>query len=237
MKVSYPFTVQSFETDYRRMIKPASLQCRIQELAYLASGAGGASYENLRARGLFWVLNRVHIHMDEWPLWGDEVQLQTWCRERTGPLYQRHFLLWRGEDVLMKATTSWSILTMEGRNIVRELLYPDDFMEPDDLLPYCVKTLPPAGMTMTPAGSHTVVYSDLDSNNHVNNCTYLQWAMDLMGLPYLSAHRLSDIRIGYYREAHPDEIIDFFLGKSGCDRYVEGRVGGERSFCIQLTFA
>ena len=236
MKVDYPFSVLSYETDFRRWMKPAALQNRIQELAYLASEAGGASYSVLRSRGLFWALNRIHIQVDEWPLWGDELKLQTWLFERTGPLYQRQFILQRGNEVLMKATSSWTLLTIENRMICRELVYPAELMEPECVLPNCEKTLPPAGMAMEAAGCHDVVYSDLDSNKHVNNCIYLQWAMDLMGLDFLSAHRLTDIRTGYYREIHPGERVEFFLGTDGADRYVEGRIGEERSFCIQLTF-
>lgn len=247
MKVHYPFTVQSYETDLQRKMKPFALQCRLQELAYLASEAGGASYAELRQRGFFWVLNRIHIAVDQWPCWGDELTLSSWFRARTGPLYQRHFVLCRNDspdaETLVRATSSWTIIALENRSVIRDMVYPADYAEEEDLLPFCEKLLVPPGVELVPAGvAHTAVYSDLDSNGHVNNCFYPQWATDLLGIRYLSTHRLTDIQVGYYREIHPGERVDFFLGhnpEASADSavwYVEGRVGDDRSFVVRLTY-
>jgi len=246
MKIHYPFTVQSFETDLLRRIKPFALQSRLQELAYLGSAAGGASYADLRKRGLFWALNRIHIHIDEWPLWGDGLDLESWFRGRTGPMYQRHFVLRRTDGPetapLVKATSSWTVLQLDGRGITREMVHPEGFAEEEDLLPFCTKTLPPSGVELAPAGSHEVLFSDLDSNGHVNNCFYAQWGTDLLGVRYLSNCRLSDIRVTYYREIYPGQRVDFLLGHApgasaaGGTWYVEGCVDEARAFCLQLDF-
>jgi hypothetical protein len=53
---------------------------------------------------------------------------------------------------------------------------------------------------------------------------------------------LTDIQVGYYREIHPGEQVDFFLGHNpeasltAATWYVEGRVAGERSFVVRLAF-
>ena len=73
MIATYPFTVESFEADFQRQIKPFALQSRLQELTYRASATGGAGYAVLRERGLFWALNRMHIVVDRWPVWGEDV--------------------------------------------------------------------------------------------------------------------------------------------------------------------
>ena len=246
MKTHYAFSVQSFETDLHRQIKPHALQSRIQELAYLGSEAGGSGYAELRRKGLFWALNRMHIHVDEWPLWGDDLEMISWACGRTGPLNQRNFVLHRASDPegepLVKATSSWTVLHVDGRGISRERVYPEGFDEMEEVLPFCTKTVPPSDVEMAPAGSRLSQYSELDSNGHVNNCCYVQWATDLLGVRYLSSRRLTDIQVSYYREIHPDEQVDFLLGHSpdatatDCVWWVEGRVGGERSFCIRLEF-
>ena len=246
MRAEYPFTVESFETDYDRRIKPFALQSRLQELTYRASAAGGAGYADLRERGLFWALNRMHIAVDRWPEWGEDLMLQSWFRGRTGPMYQRHYVLLRADDPegapLVRATSSWTVITLEGRNVTRELVYPENFAEEEDLLPFCPKILTPGDVELAPAGSRRALYSDLDSNGHVNNCFYPQWGADLLGFPYLSTHQLTDIQVGYYREIHPGEQVDFLLGhnpEANADDavwYVEGRVAGERSFVVRLDF-
>ena len=246
MIIDYPFTVESFETDLQRQIKPFALQSRLQELTYRACAAGGAGYASLRERGLFWALNRMHIVVDRWPLWGDNLVLQSWFRGRTGPMYQRNYVLRPADDAagapLVRATSAWTVIALEGRSVSREMVYPDGFAEEEDLLPFCQKVLVPSEVELAPAGSRVAAYSDLDSNGHVNNCFYPQWAADLLGIRYLSSHRLTDIQVGYYREIHSGEQADFFLGhnpEASADSavwYAEGRVAGERSFVVRLAF-
>lgn len=246
MIATYPFTVESFEADFQRQIKPFALQSRLQELTYRASAAGGAGYAVLREHGLFWALNRMHIVVDRWPVWGEEVVLQSWFHGRTGPMYQREYELRLAGDPhgapLVRATSAWTVITLEGRNVTRELVYPESFAEEKDGLPFCPKVLVPGDVELAPAGSRKALYSDLDSNGHVNNCFYPQWGADLLGGPYLSSHRLTDIQAGYYREIHPGEQVDFLLGHNPAATaaaavwYVEGRVAGERSFVVRLDF-
>lgn len=247
MKQNYLFSVESFETDYDRRIKPFALQSRLQELTYRASAAGGASYADLRERGLFWALNRMHIIVDRWPLWGEDLELQSWFRGRTGPMYQRNYVLRKAGETdaspLVSATSAWTVIALEGRGVSREMFYPEGFAEAEDLLPFCPKVLVPADVELAPAGSRMAAWSDLDSNGHVNNCFYPQWAADLLGFKYLSSHQLRDIQVGYYREIHPGEQVDFFLGHNpGANAadavwYTEGRVSGERSFVVRLAFS
>lgn len=248
MFIDYPFTVESFETDFDRRIKPFALQSRLQELTYRASAAGGAGYADLRERGLFWALNRMHIVVDRWPLWGEDLVLQSWFRGRNGPMYQRNYVLRKAGDAgaapLVRATSAWTVIALEGRGVSREMVYPDDFAEEEeDLLPFCPKVLVPAGIELATAGSRMAAWSDLDSNGHVNNCFYPQWAADLLGFKYLSSHQLTGIQVGYYREIHPGEQVDFFLGHNPEANaatavwYAEGRVAGERSFVVRLAFS
>ena len=246
MKSEYLFTVESFETDYLRQIKPFALQSRLQELTYRACAAGGAGYAQLRERGLFWALNRMHIAVDRWPEWGEDLVLHSWFRGRSGPMYQRNYVLRRTDDPegapLVRATSAWTVIALEGRGVTREMVYPEGFAEEEDLLPFCPKVLAPSDVELAPAGSCVAAYSDLDSNGHVNNCFYPQWATDLLGIRYLSSHRLTDIQVGYYREIHPGEQVDFFLGHNpeasaeSAIWYAEGRVSGERSFVVRLAF-
>ena len=242
----YSFPVESFETGFDRRIKPFALQSRLQELTYRASEEGGAGYAVLRERGLFWALNRMHIEVDRWPAWGENLVLQSWFRGRTGPMYQRNYVLRQAGDPngapMVRATSAWTVITLEGRNVTREPVYPEDFAEDADLLPFCPKVLTPGDVELAPAGSRKALYSDLDSNGHVNNCFYPQWGADLLGFPYLSTHRLTDIQVGYYREIHPGEQVDFLLGHNpgatadAAVWYVEGRIAGERSFVVRLDF-
>ena len=219
-KIERSFEVRSYETDPRNRMRADCVQNKLQELAYIGSQAFGASYFDLRERGLFWVLNRMHIRLLDTPVWGDKVDAQTWSRGMFGPLYHRNFL-WRGKDgrPLLAATSAWSVLDLESRSIKRESVLADEghveedtFTTPDGAPQFCGKVAAPRDLGLLPAGEHSAAWTDLDTNAHVNNCTYLRWALDLLGFDYLSTHSLRDIQICYFHEIHPGQTVRFLSG-------------------------
>lgn len=241
LKVQEQFEVRSYETDVFRRLKPFFLQTHVQEMAYKGSEFCGAGYELLRSQGFFWALNRLHLHILDWPLWGEEVVLQTWSRAKAGPLWHRNFKMFRpgAEDSpLMLGTSAWTMLNIADRSICREDNgFNQAYHLAEDTLPFCGKIVIPAETVMEDAGSHTVAFSDLDSNAHANNCMYTQWAVDTLPLDYLTTHELRDLQICYYRELHYGETVHFRLGGTQSKRYLQGMAGDTVCFVVEMEFA
>lgn len=241
MKVQESFTVQSFESDIKRRMKPFFMQSHVQELAYKGSAACGTGYADLRGRNLFWALNRIHLNIAEWPLWGDELCMQTWSRAKAGPLWHRNFKLFRPgseEAPLMLGSSVWTILDLENRSICSDSLgFKEEYHIPEDSLPLCSKILIPRGLAMEYKGSHKVSYSELDSNSHANNCMYTQWAVDCLDFDYLASHRLRDLRIGYHKELHYGDSVDLLLGRDADEKwYLKGVLDGAVCFVVAMQF-
>ena len=240
LKVQEQFEVKSYETDVCRRLKPFFLQSHVQEMAYQGSEFCGASYEQLRADNLFWALNRMHLQITEWPLWGEEVCLQTWSRAKAGPLWHRNFRMFRpgAEDSpLMLGTSAWTMLNLADRSICREEHgFNQAYHLEEDTLPFCSKILIPKEVEMEDAGAHTVVYSDLDSNAHANNCMYTQWSVDTLPPGYAAGHELRDLQICYYRELHYGERVLFRLGHMQDKWYLQGMLGDTVCFVVEMEF-
>ncbi len=235
------FKVQSYEADVNNRLKPFFLQSHVQEMAYQGSEFCGASYEQLRAQGLFWALNRMHLHVFDWPLWGEEVVLQTWSRAKAGPLWHRNFRMFRPgkeDSPVMLGTSAWTMLNLADRSICREERgFNQACHLAEDTLPFCSKILIPKEVAMEPAGSHTVTFSDLDSNSHANNCMYTQWAVDTLPPGYLAERDLRDLQICYYRELHYGETVLFRLGRTQDSWYLQGMTGDSVCFVVEMEFS
>ena len=202
-KVIQTFTVLSYETDLAKRIKPFFIQNHVQEAGYAGSEFCGAGYDTLRALGLSWVLNRMHLSFNGLPLWGDELRMETWSRGQMGPLWHRNFRLFRGPELLMLGTSAWTVLDLENRSLFRgETPFRNDSHLAEDTLPLCTKIILPKELELQPAGSHTPLFSEIDTNAHVNNCYYTQWAMDALPFDYLRDHELKDLEINYLSEVH-----------------------------------
>lgn len=240
-KVQDIFILQSYETDVFRRLKPFFLQCHVQELAYRGSEFCGASYEDLRKDNLFWALNRIRLSIQEWPLWGDEVCLQTWSRAKAGPLWHRNFRMFRPgreDSPLMLGTSAWTMLDIANRSICRDEHGFDTSLHlEEDTVPYCQKIAFPRGLPEQDAGSHTVSWNDLDSNAHANNCMYTQWAVDSLPFEYLQSHVLRDIQVNYYHELHYGDTVRFGLTDGGFGKwYLRGLLGDTVCFVVEMEF-
>ena len=91
-------------------------------------------------------------------------------------------------------------------------------------------------MEQVPAGSHTVVWSDIDTNGHANNCAYTQWALDAMPVDYVREHVVKDVQVNYNYEIHLGEKVDFYIVRSDNVWFVTGKVGDRTCFSERLEF-
>ena len=236
-KVIQTFTVQSYETDLAKRIKPFFIQNHVQEAGYAGSEFCGAGYDTLRALGLSWVLNRMHLTFNGLPVWGDELRMETWSRGQMGPLWHRNFRLFRGPELLMLGTSAWTVLDLENRSLFRgETPFRNDSHLAEDTLPFCTKIILPKELELQPAGNHTPLFSEIDTNAHVNNCYYTQWAMDALPFDYLRDHELKDLEINYLSEVHPDQELAFELGRQGDVWYFRGLSSSAACFVVKLEF-
>ena len=231
-------TVDSYDTDFRADIKPHCLQNHLQEMAYLGSAMLGVGFDTLNPMNLFWAILRLHIRIESMPKWGDEITLSTWHRKQSGPLYTRNFTVTSGSgDMMVRASTVWTIMNIETRGVDRHLKMVNDSMaiNEDVFDTDCVKLNIPHDVNMESRGEHHIVYSDIDVNRHANNAMYLSWVFDLFGMDYMSTHMLHDLQIQYTHEIHADDTVTLLMGtNSNGVWFVQGNVGNTSCFIARI---
>ena len=237
-KVLWSTEINSFEADQNSNIKMVSLQNLLQEMAYRGSDFCGCGQDVMNSKGIFWALNRIHFSILRCPRWGDEVKLQTWSRGQVGPLWHRNF---RIEDTagntMVLGTSAWTIVNYGDRTMFKDDPgFNSAFHLEEDTLPLCTKILIPRDLEQIPAGSHTVVWSDIDTNGHANNCAYTQWVLDVMPVEYVKAHEVKDVQVNYNYEIHHGEKVDFYIARDNNVWFVTGKVGDRTCFSERLEF-
>lgn len=160
---------------------------RIQKVCnYLQDAAGcharelGVSVDQLLPKGLTWVLSKLRLHMVRLPKWGEVIRIMTWPADVQRLFAIRDFRLFdENERDIGQATTSWLLLDVARKRPVRlpaEILkfHPD---MPQRVLTTIQKPIP-AVERIDLEKIFQVRYSDLDLNRHVNNVSYLEWALE-----------------------------------------------------------
>jgi acyl-ACP thioesterase len=142
----------------------------------------------------------------------------------------------------VKATTSWLVLNLETRRLVRDPM----LMEEGTVCAENVIETPADKVQMpkdVPAElvlEHAVAYSDVDMNNHTNNAMYMQWAMDAVDYEVASTRAVKEITINFNRETKAGDVVAIYRAcvekEDGLHVYVEGKVEDASSFCVEIIF-
>lgn len=241
-KYSQEITISCYDTDASKLLKPASFMNLAQEEANRHAEILGFGYDDLMASRTAWVLSRMHIKFLRHPSWREKVTLDTWHKGQERLFYLRDFIMkdTEGNPVVL-ATTSWLVLNMDTRRLVREVLLSEDGVCTENAVEKsCDKVSVPPELEKTHVMTHVVSYSDVDMNGHANNAMYIVWAMDAAGYDIAAARPVSEVRINFNHETRPGDHVEIYRAETcagGADIvYIEGIVNGQSAFCTQLVF-
>lgn len=208
----YSFPIRYHELDSRGQLRPVTLLNCVQDAGGIHAARLGVSVRDLRRRGLTWVLSRVHLEVERYPHADDLVKVLTWPSTREGLFSCREFEMRdRNGELFSRATSSWAVLNLKTRRPVRlQECLPDYPLTERRAIEDDFASLPlfpePAGDTLREL-PFLVRRSDQDSNRHVNNTVYSDWALEAVPDQVADLH-LQSIEISFRAEAvYGDSIL------------------------------
>lgn len=243
IKYTEKHIIPCYDTDASWRLKPTSFMNLAQEAAGRHAVYLGFGYDDLIRNNTAWILSRVHVEFVDAPKWREEVTLNTWHKGLNRLFYLRDFLVNDNEGkARVKATTSWLVLNLETRRLVRDPMLmeegtvckenvietpADKVQMPKDAVPELVR-------------SHAVSYSDIDTNGHTNNAMYMQWAMNSVDYETASSKPVKEFTINFNHETKAGDVVDIYRAsvekEDGLHVYVEGKLGETSSFCVEILF-
>lgn len=243
LKYIEKYTVPCYDTDSAWRLKPASFMNMAQEAAGRHAVYLGFGYDDLIVTNTAWVLSRVHVEYVDTPKWRDEITLTTWHKGLNRLFYLRDFIVTDkdGKERIM-ATTSWLVLNLETRRLVRDphLMEDDTICTENVIETPADKVVMPKDVEPELVMEHRVAYSDVDTNGHANNAMYMQWAMDAVNYEIASQRPVREFTINFNHEIKPLETVAIYkaIVEEGERRHVfiEGKVGEQSSFCVEIIF-
>lgn len=207
------FRVRSYEMDPRGRASIVTLCNFLQEAAGNHALDLGVSVDQLQDKNLTWVLARLRMEVDAYPLWRDEVVIETWPSGAEGLFATRDFLLRDDAGVVLaRATSSWLMIDLERRRPVRlpEFITSIDLPDRDRSLVGMSRQLSEGVNVVTESGIR-VRYSDLDINGHVNNVRYVEWALEAVPFEIIRSHHLAELEVHFRAEAVYGDPVEVSL--------------------------
>ncbi len=195
-----PQTVKTHEVDlYRTMTVPTMLN-GFQEVATRHANHLGFGFFDLIKANRIWALSRLHVEINTYPQWLDDVEFKTWTNGVAGIFANRNWELIHNGEVMVKAFSDWLVLDMQTRRPQR--IDWEDFAEktiPDVATVNKTKKLKPAD-DFEVLGEVNIVPSQMDMNGHVNNVFYLTWILDCLGMEWTAKYEAEVIDLNYMKE-------------------------------------
>ena len=242
-KLTEQYTIPCYDTDASWRLKPVSFMNYAQEMANRHANILGFGYDDLIASHTAWVLARMHLRFVNLPLWRDDVTLTTWHKGLNRLFFIRDFQMTDAQgNVCVEATTSWIVLNLETRRLVRD----PDLMEDGTV---CAENVieTPADKVVMPKDAevklvmeHEAAYSDLDMNGHVNNAIYMQWAMNAVNYEISSERPVKEFTINFNHETKAGDKVDIYRAvveqEDAKHVYIEGKVGDVSAFTVEILF-
>lgn len=243
IRFSQDFIIPCYNTDANWRLKPAAFMDLAQEAAGRHAVYLGFGYDDLIVSNTAWILSRVNIKFIDTPKWREEVNLTTWHKGLDRLFFLRDFIMVDKEGrERIKATTSWLVLNLETRRLVRDpKLMEDNTVCSDNVIDTPAdKVHMPKDVESELALEHVVSYSDVDMNGHANNAMYMQWAMDAVDYDISSSRAVKELTINFNHETKAGDRVMIYRStlekEDGLHVYVEGKVGDVSAFCVDILF-
>jgi len=207
---SREFSISSFDLNPRGQARLTSMANFFQELAYHHANQLGFGYKDMKERNTTWVLSRMRIRMDSYPVWDDTIRLETWPSGVDKLFALRDFRIWNSEgEQIGVASTAWLILDIKTHRLIRPKEALEHFkliVHPDQVFAESLEKIE-VPEALQPLNLHRVKFSDLDIVGHVNNVKYIEWCIDALNSRDDSDREIREFEINFSKEAlFGDEI-------------------------------
>lgn len=207
------YRVRSYETGVQNRLSLPSVCNYLQEAAGEHAEKLGFGILELQARGISWMLARLHLKLARDVPWGADVKVVTWPSGLKGRLVAlRDFRALAADgDPILEGVSEWLTVDLAAQKIVK----------PSEAF---ARVVPPdvARVALAAADGHgkfaalakvdqvariLVRRADHDFNDHVNNVHYVEWALEALPETF-RARSVRELDIVFRQAAHAGDELE-----------------------------
>lgn len=215
MKWTENYRINSHDCDASGKVRASLILRYMQETANLQLRALGPTSEQLISEDRAFILSRINMSIYGTLHAYEDITVSSWACESHGVSFNRCYRMHRGDELIAEAASVWGLIGISDRKIYRveDIMLGFEVDEPLELdAPKRVHI--PRELSLSLVGERTVVYSDLDINQHMNNTNYPDMLCDF--IPNMASKRILNVCISFANEARLGETLKVYM------RYIDG---------------
>ena len=206
------------DVDMNGLLRPSVLLAKLEDAGSKQMEAFPPSNDDLRARGMGFVISRLLLRIDRPLREGEVADARTFATDSRGVSYNRCYQMYAGDELVAEAYSSWALLNFVEHKLVRvvEIEQLGGESEPPLRLDMPMREPFPPVDAFETLGTREVYFSDADRNGHLNNTKYLNWLCDYV--PDILHKTLRTANISFVSEAPLGERLTVLRAAQG-DRF------------------
>jgi medium-chain acyl-[acyl-carrier-protein] hydrolase len=198
---------------------------------------GGLSFNDMQVYHQAWVLSRIRVEIEALPKWQDKVTVKTWIESLEGSRSIRNIEMYLNGKKIAGATTFWAVFNTQLRK-AEPLALPHGHFEkyPDHKATSKSFTRINILQETQKVAERTVVLSDLDIVNHVNNVKYLEWCLDILEPKSILKQEVKNFEMNFLRELNGKDQVEINISKEENQNYFSVTKEGKVCFALVLEY-
>ena len=208
MKLKQNIRLYNSNFDMNDKLKPTAILSLFQDVASLHGEEMGVGFKPMLEKKLFWIISRVKYDILKDPEVYQDVVVETWPHKKGRIDFDRDYLIKDLDgNILVKGTSKWCVISTETRRLetIDKIDYPDEYFPEVNYEEKFVKT-PCIEREGEPVYSHTVSYSEIDHNLHLNNVNYATYVYNA-----LKAKKFTHFQLNFIEECKLGDRLDVFV--------------------------
>ena len=197
--------VRYSEIDHRGTMTLPALINYFQDCSTFQSESLGFGVKAAKEKKKAWILSYWQVVVERYPKLGEEITVGTFASDFKGLFGERNFVMLDKENNRLSCANSlWVYMDMEkGRPILPDKEEIEAYGTEQKLdMDYEGRKIRPAA-EYEEREAFPVRKYHIDTNEHVNNCQYVQFAMELLPKDQV----IHQVRVGYTKSAVLGDII------------------------------
>ncbi len=231
------FYVKGTDTSRCHTLFPSCMLGDMQETSEGGVVQYGMGTDDLLRNDFCWIILKMSVRMKRLPKWRENFTVRTWNSGVSGLFFRRsYYILDENGNNIGSADSLWIIADVKSHRPVRPKtifeLYDNladgvsvSSPQNDYTLDFSIPSLTiPAKdeLNLSPIMSKYADYSEIDSNNHVNNTRYVSWALDALYKYGVNVDGINEFDITYHAEVKEGFRTDLYVYESDGYYYTVG---------------
>lgn len=163
----------------------------------------------MQEKGYSWILLQYEFFINRLPENKETVEIETFATEYNKLFCYRDFIVKDLEgNELVTVHSTFALFDFAKRKMAR---LPEEIVDPYEAVfnKRVKRTAKPVPVNEETAEQQpfNVRYFDIDTNQHVNNSKYLDWALTPLGGAFLSSHQMTYANIKFDKEVHEGQQV------------------------------